>query len=265
MTFEQLFRKLQTLSISPLKRRESHILLVDSEKETRIALKRSLISLGYQHISEAPDNAVGLSKMVDRPVTHVIFDARINTLNAKEFLNKALSLDNNLVIIPSSFNPSLDDVFDLLIGGARGFLVKPFTEYSLDQSVTMATCSEPVSEAVLHAKNRNQALAALVISALDRLSTIMRQANQFETAKREVSVRMLGLKQAIELARTFTQGGNDALLESLIELFVERGSQPASKLGRFRKRLSTKMNAREGLALVETAPSISLGSLTSEK
>jgi hypothetical protein len=44
----------------------------------------------------------------------------------------------------------------------------------------------PVADVVLTAKDRNEALVAIMMSSLDKASTILRQATQFDTAKREI-------------------------------------------------------------------------------
>ncbi|MEZ4753608.1 MAG: hypothetical protein R3A13_04765 [Bdellovibrionota bacterium] len=59
----------------------------------------------------------------------------------------------------------------------------------MNESILMATKGEPISDAILYAKTRNEALASLIMTSLDRLAIIMRQAETFDTAKREVPKR----------------------------------------------------------------------------
>jgi len=73
----------------------------------------------------------------------------------------------------------------------------------------------------------------------------MRQAQQFETAKRELPRMMSGFKRSAELAMTFAKGGQEGLLEALEKFCIERSKGPATRLGRLRKRLSTTRTVEE--------------------
>ena len=75
------------------------------------------------------------------------------------------------------------------------------------------------------------------MGSLDKTATILRQAQQFETAKREIPRSMATLRRSAELARTFSKGGDDGLVAALERFCIERGNGPATRLGRLRKRL----------------------------
>ena len=156
----------------------------------------------------------------------------------KEWLAKVFEYDATVIALPSSSNPSVDDVFDLLVIGAKGYLVKPFTIDTVDQAVLMATKGEPIADAVLQARDRNEALVAIMMSSLDKLATTYRQSLQFETAKRELPRALAMLKRSSELAHTFAKGGEEGLIEALERFCIERSKGPATRLGRLRKRLS---------------------------
>jgi DNA-binding NarL/FixJ family response regulator len=158
---------------------------------------------------------------------------------AKEFLQKVLQSFPQMVCIPSSYEPNVDDVFDLLIIGAKGYLCKPFTADTLECAIISATKGEPMSPAVLNAKDRNEALVAIVMSSLDKAATVLRQAQQFETARREIPKSMAALQRSAELAKTFAKGGETALMEALEKFCIERSKGPATRLGRLRQRLKT--------------------------
>jgi DNA-binding NarL/FixJ family response regulator len=202
-------------------------------------LRTVLSNLGFNNVTDAIDNALGLQKIEERKITHVLFDARQSSFNAKEFLSKALTFDNEIIAIACSYNPTVDDVFGLLVQGARGFLVKPFNQDSVDEALTFATKGDAIPESVLGAQNRNEALSALMMTALDKLAVVLRQSQQFETAKAEVPRRVTGFKRATEIAWTFAQGGTEELLKVLIDFSIDRSSGPASRLGRMRKRRSS--------------------------
>lgn len=101
----------------------------------------------------------------------------------------------------------------------------------------MATKGEPVSEMVKQAKDRNEALVAMMMTALDRAATISHQASKYKTAQRELPLHWRRLRNSVNLARTFACRGNDGLQASLVDFCVERSKGPATKLGRLRQRL----------------------------
>lgn len=84
----------------------------------------------------------------------------------KDFLARILEMDKSVIAIPSSNDPNIDEVFDLLVMGARGYLVKPFTVETVEIGLAMATKGEPMSEAVLNAKDCNEALVAIMMGSL---------------------------------------------------------------------------------------------------
>jgi DNA-binding NarL/FixJ family response regulator len=245
MLFEKSFKRMSLPVMTHQERRTTSVLVVDGEMSTRTAMRQTLSALGFPQVSDAPDHIQGLQKLGQRGVTHLIFDAKKTTMPPRDFLAQALEMAPNIIAIPSSYEPNVDDVFTLLVVGARGWLVKPFNEQGLEDSIILASKGEPISESILHARDRNEALAAFIVSATDRLATIMRQGDTFETARREIPARTLALKRAVDIGRTFALGGSDQLLDALMEMCIDRSNGPASRLGRARQR-------REKKALIQT-------------
>ncbi len=229
----------ESLAMSPAERTKSSIMIVESEANDRNNLRTCLKSLGYGGISDAPTHAAALDKMNERRFTHVIFEAKKTNMPPMEFLKKVFEANDSIVALPSSYEPNVDDVFDLLILGAKGYLVKPFTIDTVEQAVVHASKGEPIADAVLKAKDRNEALVAILMTSLDKAALLQRQAEQFETAKRELPRALNVLRRSAELAKTFAKGGEMALIEAMERFCIERSQGPASRLGRLRKRLKT--------------------------
>lgn len=225
--------------ISQAERNRAQVLIVEADATERNNLRSAIKSLGYAGISDAPNHAAALERLQQRRFTHILFDAKKTNMPTRDFLVKVLEMDKEVVAIPSSFEPNVDDVFDLLIAGARGYLCKPFTADTVEAAIVMATKGEPIADVVLQAKDRNEALVAIMMASLDKTATILRQAQQFETAQREIPRSVATLRRSAELARTFCKGGDDGLIEALERFCIERGKGPATRLGRLRKRLQT--------------------------
>lgn len=225
--------------MSTTERQKASVLVVETDNQERHNFRNALKSLGYGGIGDAANHSAALERMGERKFTHIIFDAKKTTMPSSEFLKKVFEMDDSIIAMPSSIEPNVDDVFGLLILGAKGYIVKPITVDTVDQAIVQATKGEPLADAVLKAKDRNEALVAIMMSSLDKAATILRQANQFETAKREIPRAVARLHRAAELAKTFAKDGETGLLLAMETFCIERSKGPASKLGRLRKRLST--------------------------
>ena len=244
----RIFKKSKGAVMNSKERRESHILIVDQDASVRHTMRQSLLSLGFACIADVGDHSLGLQKLEEseKPFTHIIFDARSTKMPAKDFLLGAMQLDEKVVAIPSSYEPTIDDVFDLLIAGARGYICKPFTSEALDETIVTATNGDPLSDALQYARTRNEALASVILSSLSKLAMIMRQARKFQTARREVPMKQAAFRRAIDIGHTFAKGGSSGLREAIIKLALERADKgPSKRVGRFRKRAAEKKEKRE--------------------
>lgn len=226
-------------ALTPKERASAVILTVETDRNERQNMRTALKNLGFGGITDVPTHAAALEKIQERPVTHVIFDAKKTNMPPTEFVPKILELDPNVTLIASSFEPSVDDVFELLCLGAKGYLVKPFTVDTVDTAITSATKGDPIAESVKNAKDRNEALVAILMSSLDKTATVMRQARQFDTAKQEIPKALKRFRSSADLAQMFAKNGSEGFLEALEKFCIERSQGPATRLGRLRKRLKT--------------------------
>jgi DNA-binding NtrC family response regulator len=227
------------MKMTAKERAKANVLIIEADAGERNNMKSALKMLGYGGLSDVSSHAAAFDKLEQRSFSHVLFDAKETNMPPKEFLKRLLEMEVSVVAIPCSSNPQIDDVFNMLIMGARGFLVKPFTTDTVENAIVMATKGEPISDLVLQAKDRNEALVAIMMSGLDKAATILRQSTQFDTAKREIPKVMSNFRNAAELAKTFAKGGDEGLLEAMERFCIERSKGPATRLGRLRKRLKT--------------------------
>jgi two-component system chemotaxis response regulator CheY len=234
-----------TNSLSDAERGTTSILIVEPDADDRTLLRTTLRSLGFGIISEAPNHMSALDKFEGRKFSHIIFDAKKGNYPVVDWFKQIIEIAPDIIAIPASADPSVDDVFEILVLGAKGYLVKPFNRETLDQSVMLATKGEPIPDLVRQARDRNEALVAIIMSSLDRLATVYRQSKQFETAARELPRAVAALRRSSDLALTFAKGGEAGLVEALEKFAVDKSRGPATRLGRLRKRLSTTRGADE--------------------
>ncbi len=221
------------------------ILIVEPEQQDRSSARSALEQMGFGHVHFVSDHAQGLAAISEREFTHVVFSAKQTMMPVQEFLAKLLRLDPAIVALPASRDPKTDEVFDLLAAGARGYLVKPFTAESFEQSIAIATKGESLSEVILQAEDRNRVFAALIASGLDKVSVAYRQAGSLSIARKSLPKATADLKVSVDLAKMFSKGGDDALQKALIDFFIELSEDPATKLGRLRERLKNERLARK--------------------
>jgi response regulator RpfG family c-di-GMP phosphodiesterase len=226
------------LQMSTKERKSIEILVCEDNVNYRNNLKMALRSLGFVQISDASSLNQGLKKLEMRRFSHVIFQARKSDIVAGEFLERALTSHPETTLLALSFEPTVDNVFSLLIGGARGYLVCPYDLLSLDHAVIQATKGEPMPAELLTAKDRNEALVAITMSNLDRVATTCRQAKKFEAVKKHVPQEMAKLRISAEMAHLFCEGGLEGFCSSVEKFSEKRGNSPSTKLGRLRKRLN---------------------------
>jgi DNA-binding NarL/FixJ family response regulator len=237
-----LINKEKAFEMSPRERADASILVVEPEPDMREQMRSALRTAGYTNLYLVADHLQALNVLMGKHFTHSIFTTIETSMPVPEYVSRIMEASPSLVAIAASFQPNADDVFELLQLGARGFIVKPYTAHAVELGVLMATKGDPLSEAVLHARDRNEAFSALIAANLDKLADAMRQARTFPTAARDVERLQNNFRGIAELARMFADGGDEKLLERLIEFFIELGSGPASRLGRLRHNLRRKRN-----------------------
>lgn len=218
-------------------RQNIQVLVVTPSGTTSNQVRQAIKTVGFSAVSAAPTHIAALDKIRSRDFPLILFDAVSTGMPTVDFVTQTMEMDPNCIMIPISGEPQVDDVFGLLRNGARGFLALPFTVTTLEDVVMRATEGPPLSDAVLNAPDRNAALVGVVLNNLYRTSVLMRQAREFPTAAKELERQQIMLVESMDLARLFCEGGDEALLEKIIEGCINRANTAATRLGRTRQRL----------------------------
>lgn len=218
-------------------RTSAQIMVVSPQGSTSGQIRQALKSIGYANVTSAPSHVQALNKSRVRNFTHVLFEAKATDMPTFEFVSQMMELDENCAMIALSEQPRIDDVFGLLRQGAKGFIVPPFTVETLENVLHQSTEGPPLNEAVLSSPDRNAAFTSVVLNNLYRLTVAMRQAKEFPTAQREVKIYSYSLRESVELAQLFCEGGDKELREKFIEGCLNRAQDAATRLGRLRKKL----------------------------
>ena len=198
------------------------IVVVTQNGTTSNQVRQALKTLGFSQISAAASHVQGLDRIKSRNFSMVFFDAEDSDMPALEFVQAVAELEDGSTMIALSAQPRVDDVFSLLRSGARGFLVIPFTVDAMEDIITRAKEGPPLSDAVLNAPDRNAALVGVILNNLYRVSVLMRQAREFSSAARELERQSYGLAESVDLARLFCEGGDEQLVEKIVDACLAR-------------------------------------------
>lgn len=136
---DQISAPATDLIMSPKEQQEAEILICEEKINDRTNMKMALRLLNYGHVSDAQSLGMGLRKIESRKFSHIIFQARKSDISSAEFLETALVKCPGTIFLAASFEPTVDNIFSLLLGGARGYLVCPFTIEALDTAIVQAS------------------------------------------------------------------------------------------------------------------------------
>lgn len=225
---------------SKITRSTSSVLVVCNNGTISNQLRQSLKTLGFTKLASVPTHVAALDRIKARNIPLILLDAKATDMESAEFVEKVISEDENCLMIAISGEPRVDDVFSVLRAGARGFLAVPFTVDTVEEVIAAAENGPALSEAVLNSPDRNAALVGVVLNNLYKLSVVMRQAREFDSAKRELDRQHGNFCESIELARLFCEGSDELLLEKIVEGCINRANNAATRLGRTRKKLKAK-------------------------
>ena len=209
-------------SFASRERAQTRFLLVDQDRYNRQSLKQCLLGLGYGSIAEVGEPTTALEKIEEHPYTHIVFEPLNSPIRVDNFIRIVSDLQPDTIILTLLSEPSVDDVFQMLAAGAKGFLVKPYSVSSIDEAIITASVVENIPDVILQADNHTEALTSLILVALDKLATIKRQARKFATAEHEIPKRRLALSRAIQLANQFLDCDTETFHNIIIELCSER-------------------------------------------
>lgn len=207
-------------SLSLQARREAKFLVIEQERAQRLNIKSLLLALGFSSVSDAADYQTAEIKCQDQIFTHIIFDIEAKSGNPLAFLEIILGRNPDTICIPACFNPKADAVFQVILAGARGFLCKPITSEAVENSVALAGRLQKLLPEVSNASSRNEALAAMITTALDKAAASLKAARTDPTHVKIFSAHLDSLRHVIEISQTLAEGNQEELLEILNEYII---------------------------------------------
>ena len=207
--------------------------MVCEHLNTSNQLRVGLRGLGIEHVF-TPANMNGISQLAGSKFTHVFFDLGRMEPETLSFARKILEIDADVTLIAVATEPQVDHIFRLLQVGARGCLVVPFSNQTLEQVFIQATTNVRISEAVFQSKNRNIPLAEGVINSLDRLASAMANVRNTAATAGALPQLLSEFRETTQTAFTHCEGSKEMLREAIIDTCISRASGKPRRLRKIR-------------------------------
>ena len=116
---------------------KTKFLVVDDFPTMRRIIRNLLKELGFLHVDEAEDGAVGLAKLKGGDFQFVVSDWNMPNMTGIDML-KAIRADESLKHLPVlmvTAEARKEDIVLAAQSGAAGYIVKPFTKATLEEKV----------------------------------------------------------------------------------------------------------------------------------
>jgi DNA-binding NarL/FixJ family response regulator len=233
------------LELTKAERTRCSVLIIEPDESDRSHLRACLKLLSFGYVSELAEYAAALKSLFERRFTHLLFATEDADLGPAEFCSSALKTDPDMIAIAMTRRPDIDEMFDLLLHGARGYVLKPFEVDDLQEVVAAATKGEPIPEEILKAPDKNEVLVNMLLNDLDKVARAMKITASSEAEKRKLPPLVGCLSRSVRHALIVGKGGEKGYMEVLERVLVERSMGPATRLGRLRKRLAEERNQQD--------------------
>lgn len=118
----------------------ARILIVDDAAFMRMMLKNMLTANGYEVIGEADTGAKAVQQFIELRPDLVTMDITMPDMDGITALKKIKELDPTAIVIMCSAMGQQEMVLDAIKAGARDFIVKPFQEDRVVESLRKIIC-----------------------------------------------------------------------------------------------------------------------------
>ena len=105
-----------------------NILLVDDAQFVRYTLKLMLEPKGFKVVGEAGNGLVAIQLFKDLEPDMVLMDITMPEMDGVGALKEIMKVNSNAKVVMISAMGKEDIVREAIMAGAKGFIVKPFTE-----------------------------------------------------------------------------------------------------------------------------------------
>ncbi len=200
------------------------ILVVDDEKPQRDILQEILTTAGYD-VTSAASGEAALKFAKERNFDLALTDLKMTGMDGIELLQHLLELDSSIIVILLTAHGSIDSAKEALRRGAFDYLLKPFDQEALLETIKRALGNlDKIDVEIISASPKMEAVKKMILKVARSTSTVLIRGESgtgkelIARAIHNQSPRSSEMFQAVNCAAI-----NENLLES--ELFGhEKGS-----------------------------------------
>ncbi len=233
-----IFLQAEPPKLSAEEKKRMTFLIVDPQEGFRSQLRYALKHYEYGPASDAAELTSALRMLLERRFTHIIFATESKDLSGVDFIAQALKSDPAMIAIAVSAKPNADELFELLLRGARGYMPKPFKPDDVNDAIISATKGERIPEEVLRSPKKHELLVQHMLNNLDRAAVLMKDISAHPSAHRELHYLIGSLGASVRQIIMLSRGGQAEYAEALQKVLIDRATGPATRLGRLRQRLA---------------------------
>lgn len=230
-----------SLMLSAAKRRYQ-VLIVEPDRHERDLLRSTLVACDYPTVQACSNYETALQLLAGQQFTHMLFSLNPELGDANRFLLRAVDLQEKLIPIVTTRSHTIEDLFELLESGLKGFLLKPYTMDNVDLAIRLATDGYDPHKAKVNEVDRNESFVVLMASYLDRYAEVLRMVQSGRASSLEISKARVRLQAISRIARKFAAGGESGLMQSVMKVFVGIADVEPQRLEQVRRRLQKVNN-----------------------
>ncbi len=112
------------------------VLIVDDAAFMRMAIKNILVKYDYDVVDEAENGQVGFNKYKELKPDLVTMDITMPEMDGLSALKQIMAFDSNAKVVMVSAMGQEQMVMDAIKSGAKSFIVKPFKEDHVIQTLS---------------------------------------------------------------------------------------------------------------------------------
>ena len=134
------------------KTKDINVLYVEDDEQVRLHI-RLLLDTIFTKVTEATDGEDGLEKFKSKKFDLVITDINMPKMNGIELINNIRKLHTGIPIVVISAHGEFENMFDAILAGIDGFILKPL---ALDQF--LQTISKAIDKTILEKEHKKNLL-----------------------------------------------------------------------------------------------------------
>ena len=111
------------------------VMIVDDAAFMRVSIRNILLKNGFEVVGEAENGAVGVQKYAELKPDIVTMDITMPEMNGLDALKEIRKIDPSAKVVMVSALGQEAMVRDAVLSGAKGFIVKPYKEDTIIETL----------------------------------------------------------------------------------------------------------------------------------